>query len=90
MNAWVAKFLRCSLAGHYCEEVYGGELCAANPYKTCVVRGRAAVAAEQLLADIWPSVANAAFASLRAIRAGVSMATTVVNASRTAEQPIVV
>jgi hypothetical protein len=37
MNEWVARFLRCSLAGEHCDEVYGGALCAANPYESCDV-----------------------------------------------------
>lgn len=37
MNHWVAKFLRCSLSGQHCDEVYGGALCEANPYHACHV-----------------------------------------------------
>lgn len=45
MNAWVGKFLRCSLAGEHCDEVYGGGLCAANPYKSCFAHGPRGAAA---------------------------------------------
>lgn len=46
MNQWVAKFLRCSLSGSHCGEVYGGDLCAANTYKSCHVHHKSTLAAQ--------------------------------------------